>query len=89
MPKKPKANELINLAKGACASIISASIYWPAGFEKKNPESTKAVNLAGEFLRLHKIYKEKERENGPPQHWICCGVVKPIDRRCSCGESSD
>ncbi|MCK5610509.1 hypothetical protein KAR91_52030 [Candidatus Pacearchaeota archaeon] len=29
---------------------------------------------------MHKYYEE---------HWMCCGVVRHVDQRCSCGEGAD
>jgi len=31
-------------------------------------------------------YKDKPKE---PDIWWCCGVARPIDQRCMCGEKSD
>ena len=31
-------------------------------------------------------YKNKPTES---THWTCCGVTRPIEQRCSCGEGAD
>ena len=34
------------------------------------------------------IEQRKEKENAP-KFWMCCGVTRPIEQRCSCGEGAD
>jgi len=89
MYKNPKPNELIRLAKDVCVEIIASSIYWSGEDEEKHPGLKKARTLAGLYIERHKEFEKIQRSKEPVTKWMCCGVLKPIDRRCSCGQTSD
>lgn len=42
--------------------------------------------ICGNCDKLIGWYRDMPAE---PTHWTCCGVTRPIDQRCSCGEVGD
>ena len=53
--------------------------------------------LAGEFQKaFNKGFDmaisqctEAWNQRSAPKHWMCCGVLRSVEQRCSCGEGAD
>lgn len=76
---RAKETVLIEMARKLCQKFVDK-------VESNRARSIETYADCCEWLAALKIAKD---DQDPITHWWCCGVIRPIDIRCSCGEKSE